>query len=478
MKEVLKKIDDYVYIIEKGTFEGQRVPVVFYLSDVLYEKLEDDAIKQAVNASTLPGVQKAIYVMPDVHVGYGFPVGGVMATDVETGIISPGSVGYDINCGVRLIATNLDAERIEKVIKPLMNEILNKIPAGVGSKSGIRLTKDQFRDLVIKGARWAIEMGFGPEEDLEHIESFGALKDADPDVISPHAYERGANELGTVGSGNHFVEVQKVEEIYDEEIAEKMGIWKNQVVITVHSGSRGFGHQICVDYLKIAKNTLSKYGITLPDMQLACMPFKSQEGQDYFKAMCGGANYAFANRQILGFRTADTIRKYLGISWEELGYRLIYDHAHNIAKVEEHRIGNITKRVVVHRKGATRSFPPKHPEVPPAYRETGQPIIIPGDMGRASFLLVGREDSMEKSFGTACHGAGRLMSRRKAKEFVKEQGLERVIKDMVVVARGKGTIMEEIPQAYKDVTEVVRVVEEVGIATIVAKLKPLGTLKG
>ncbi len=478
MKEVLKKIDDYVYIVEKGTFEGQRVPVVFYLSDVLYEKLEDDAIKQAVNASTLPGVQKAIYVMPDVHVGYGFPVGGVMATDVETGIISPGSVGYDINCGVRLIVTNLDAERIEKVIKPLMNEILKKIPAGVGSKSGIRLTKDQFRDLVIKGARWAIEMGFGPEEDLEHIESFGALKDADPDVISPHAYERGANELGTVGSGNHFVEVQKVEEIYDEEIAEKMGIWKNQVVITVHSGSRGFGHQICVDYLKIAKNTLSKYGITLPDMQLACMPFKSQEGQDYFKAMCGGANYAFANRQILGFRTADTIRKYLGISWEEFGYRLIYDHAHNIAKVEEHRIGNITKRVVVHRKGATRSFPPKHPEVPPAYRETGQPIIIPGDMGRASFLLVGRKDSMEKSFGTACHGAGRLMSRRKAKEFVKEQGLEKVIKDMVVVARGKGTIMEEIPQAYKDVTEVVRVVEEVGIATIVAKLKPLGTLKG
>ncbi len=478
MKEVLRKVDEYVYIIEEGTFEGQKVPVVFYLSDALYEKLEDDAIKQAVNASTLPGVQKAIYVMPDVHVGYGFPVGGVMATDVETGIISPGSVGYDINCGVRLIATNLEAERIEGVIKPLMNEILNKIPAGVGSKSGIRLTKDQFKDLVIKGARWAIEMGFGPEEDLEHIESFGALKYADPDVISPHAYERGANELGTVGSGNHFVEVQKVEEIYDEEIAEKMGIWENQVVITVHSGSRGFGHQICVDYLKIAKNSLNKYGITLPDMQLACMPFKSPEGQDYFKAMCGGANYAFANRQILGFRTADTIRKYLGISWEDFGYRLIYDHAHNIAKVEEHRVGNITKRVVVHRKGATRSFPPKHPEVPPAYRETGQPIIIPGDMGRASFLLVGREDSMEKSFGTACHGAGRLMSRRKAKEFVKEQGLERVIKDMVVVARGKGTIMEEIPQAYKDVTEVVRVVEEVGIATIVAKLKPLGTLKG
>jgi len=478
VKESLKRIDEYTYVIEKGTFEGQKVSVVFYLSDALYEKLEDEAIKQAVNASTLPGVQKAIYVMPDVHVGYGFPVGGVMATDTETGVISPGSVGYDINCGVRLIATNLDSNRIEKVIKQLMNEILNKIPAGVGSKSGIKLTKNQLKEVVIKGARWATEMGFGPEEDIEHIESFGRLADADPDVISDHAYERGAGELGTVGSGNHFVEIQKVEKVYDTEIAEKIGIWENQVVITVHSGSRGFGHQICVDYLKIAKNVLNKYKISLPDIQLACMPFKSEEGQDYFRAMCGGANYAFANRQILGFRTADTIRKFLNISWEDLGYRLIYDHAHNIAKIEEHRIGNITKRVVVHRKGATRSFPPGHPEVPPAYRETGQPIIIPGDMGRASFLLVGRSDSMEKSFGTACHGAGRLMSRRKAKEFVKEQGLEKVIKDMVVVARGKGTIMEEIPQAYKDVTEVVRVVEEVGIATIVAKLKPLGTLKG
>ncbi len=477
-KETLKKTEECVYVIEENTFEGQRVPIVFYLSDELYERLEDDAVKQAVNASTLPGVQKAIYIMPDVHVGYGFPVGGVMATADDTGIISPGSVGYDINCGVRLIATNLDRKPVEDNIKQIMNEFLNKIPAGVGSKSNIKLTKDQFESLVYKGARWAVEMGFGTEEDLEHIESFGVLKDADPSKVSGFAYERGANELGTVGSGNHFVEIQTVEEIYDEEIAEKLGIWKDQVLIMVHSGSRGFGHQICVDYLKVAKDSIKKYGISLPDMQLACMPFNSPEGQDYFKAMCAGANYAFANRQILGFRAADTLRKYLGLSWEAFGYRLIYDHAHNIAKIEEHKVGNILRRVVVHRKGATRAFPPKHPEVPPAYREIGQPVIIPGDMGRASFLLVGQKDSMDMSFGTACHGAGRLMSRRKAKEFVREKGFENVLKDMVVVARGKGTIMEEIPHAYKDVTEVVRVVEEIGIAKIVAKLKPLGTLKG
>ncbi len=478
LKDALKKFEENVYVIEEGTFEGQKVPVIFYLSESLFEKLEEEAVRQAINASTLPGVQKAIYVMPDVHVGYGFPVGGVMATSSENGVISPGSVGYDINCGVRLIATNLERKKVEEKIKPLMNEILNKIPAGVGSRSGIKLAKGQFEELISKGAKWAIEMGFGTEGDLDHIESFGVLKEADPSVVSEVAYERGSSELGTVGSGNHFVEIQTVEEIYEEEIAEKLGIWKDQIMVMVHSGSRGFGHQICVDYLKIAKDSLSEYGIDLPDIQLACVPFQSKEGQNYFKAMCSAANYAFANRQILGFKTVDTIRKYLKISWEEMGYRLIYDHAHNIAKVEEHSVGTLRRKVIVHRKGATRAFPPKHPEVPPAYREVGQPVIIPGDMGRASFLLVGQSDSMNKSFGSACHGAGRLMSRRKAKEFVKEQGLEKVIKDMVVVARGKGTIMEEIPQAYKDVTEVVRVVEEVGIARVVARLKPLGTLKG
>ncbi len=477
-KDALRQVDECVYVIEKDTFEGQKVPVILYLSDSLFERLEEDAIKQAVNASTLPGVQKAIYIMPDVHVGYGFPVGGVMATASENGVISPGSVGYDINCGVRLIATAVDRKVIDDHMKSIMNEILNKIPAGVGSRSSIRLTKDQFEELIYKGAKWAVDMGFGTEEDINHIENFGVLNLADASAVSEFAYQRGSAELGTVGSGNHFVEIQTVEEIYDENIANKLGIWKDQILIMVHSGSRGFGHQICVDYLKIAKDSLNKYGIELPDLQLACMPFSSKEGQDYFKAMCAGANYAFANRQILGFKTADILRKYLKLSWEEFGYKLIYDHAHNIAKLEKHEVDNVKRDVVVHRKGATRAFPPYHPEIPPAYREIGQPVIIPGDMGRASFLLMGQSDSMDKSFGTACHGAGRLMSRKKAKEFVREHGLDKVIKDMVVVARGKGTIMEEIPQAYKDVTEVVRVVEEVGIAKAIAKLKPLGTLKG
>ena len=478
LKEKLIRKGKYVWELPKGTVKGQRVPVIIYISDLLFNQIEEDALRQAANAATLKGVENAIYVMPDVHVGYGFPVGGVMATNTEEGIISPGSVGYDINCGVRLIATNLRATDIAPKIKQIMNEILRNVPAGVGSTSEIKLSKSQMKEVLVKGAKWAVEYGFGFPEDLQHIESFGAIPNADPDKASREAYERGSDELGTVGSGNHFVEVQVIEEVYDEEIAKKMGLWEGQVMIMVHSGSRGFGHQVCTDYLRIALKARSKYKIDLPDPQLACVPFKSPEGQDYFKAMNAAANYAFANRQILGFKTANTIRKFLGISWEEFGYRLIYDHAHNIAKVEKHKVNGEEKEVVVHRKGATRAFPPYNSEVPPAYRDIGQPVIIPGDMGRASYLLVGQQKSMEMSFGTACHGAGRVMSRRKAKEFARHKGLEKILSGLVVVARGKGTVMEEIPQAYKDVSEVVRVIHELGIAKMVVKLKPIGTLKG
>jgi len=479
LKEELVEVEPYVYKLKENTVQGQKVPVYFYLSDRLFEILEEDAIRQAANAATLPGVKKAIYVMPDVHVGYGFPVGGVMATDPkEGGIISPGSVGYDINCGVRLIATNLTADKVYPVRKELMEEILKAVPAGVGSTGKIKLTRSQMEEVAVKGAKWAVEHGFGFEEDLEHIESFGALPNADPSKVSKEAYERGSDELGTVGSGNHFVEIQTIDEIYDEEVAEQLGLSLGQVCIMVHSGSRGFGHQVCVDYLKVAKDALKKYGIDIPDMQLACMPFNSPEGQNYFKAMNSAANYAFANRQILGFLTADTIRRFFGLSWDELGYRLIYDLAHNIAKIEEHKVDGKVLRLVVHRKGATRAFPPFNPEVPPAYRKVGQPVIIPGDVGRYSFLLVGQNKSMDVSFGTACHGAGRLMSRTKAKEFVRKEGLEKVLKGLVVVARGKGTVAEEIPQAYKDVSEVVKVVDALGIAKLVLRLRPLGTLKG
>ncbi len=478
LKELLVKKSPYIYELPQNSLQGQKVPVYFYLSDDLYQLLEEDAIKQAANAATLPGVVGAIYVMPDVHVGYGFPVGGVMATDLEEGIISPGSIGYDINCGVRLIATNVSSKDIESRIKELMQEILKNVPAGVGSSGKIKLSKSELKEVVTKGASWAIDRGFGFKEDLEHIENMGRLENADPEKVSDFAYERGSDELGTVGSGNHFVEIQKVDEIYDEDVAKALGLHLGQVTIMVHSGSRGFGHQVCVDYLVVAKSALKKYNIEIPDMQLACMPFKSPEGQAYFKAMNCAANYAFANRQILGFLTADTLRKFLGLSWDSLGYRLIYDLAHNIGKIETHQVNGKQIKVLVHRKGATRAFPPYSPDIPPAYRNIGQPVLIPGDIGRYSFVLVGTPESMKKSFGTACHGAGRVMSRTKAKEYVRSVGLEKVLKDITVVARGKSTVMEEIPQAYKDVTEVVRVVHELGIAKLVARLKPLGTLKG
>ncbi|MEN3028233.1 MAG: RtcB family protein [Aquificaceae bacterium] len=478
LKDSLVKISDYVYQLPEGTLQGQKVPVYFYLSQKLFELLEEEAIRQAGNAGTLPGVEKAIYIMPDVHVGYGFPVGGVMATDPEEGIISPGSIGYDINCGVRLIATNLTVERVQPIRRELMQEILKKVPAGVGSTGRLKLSKEELSQVALKGARWAVERGFGFEEDLLHIESGGALPNADPSKVSDFAFQRGSDELGTVGSGNHFVEVQYVDEVYDEEVAEKIGLRVGQVTLMVHSGSRGFGHQVCVDYLKTAKDTLKKYSIDIPDMQLACMPFNSPEGQDYFMAMNSAANYAFANRQILGFLTADTVRSFLGLSWEEFGYRLIYDLAHNIGKLEEHKVDGKRKKLLVHRKGATRAFPPQNPDVPLLYRDIGQPVLIPGDVGRYSFLLVGRERSMEMSFGSACHGAGRLMSRTKAKEYVRKEGLEKVLGDLVVVARGKGTVAEEIPQAYKDVSEVAMVVDALGIAELVARFKPLGTLKG
>ncbi len=478
LKENLIKLSNFIYQLPKETLKGQRVPVYFYLSDKLLGLLEEDAIRQAGNAATLPGVEKAIYVMPDVHVGYGFPVGGVMATDIEEGIISPGSIGYDINCGVRLIATNLSVDKVQPVRRELMQEILKNVPAGVGSTGRLKLSKGELSEVAIRGARWAIEKGFGFEEDLLRIESGGALPNADPSKVSDFAFQRGSEELGTVGSGNHFVEVQYVDEVYDEEIAQKLGLSVGQVAIMVHSGSRGFGHQVCVDYLKTAREALKKYQIDIPDMQLACMPFSSPEGQDYFKAMNSAANYAFANRQILGYLTADTVRRFFGLSWEELGYRLVYDLAHNIGKVEEHKVDGKKKKLFVHRKGATRAFPPYNPDIPPNYRDIGQPVLLPGDVGRYSFLLVGQEGSMSMSFGSACHGAGRLMSRTKAKEFVKKEGLEKVLGGLVVVARGKGTVAEEIPQAYKDVSEVAYVVHSLGIAKLVARLKPIGTLKG
>ncbi|NPB06772.1 MAG: RtcB family protein [Aquificae bacterium] len=479
LKERLIRKERFVWELPVGSVEGQKVPAVFYLSEELFEGLEEEAVRQAANAATLPGVTKAIYVMPDVHVGYGFPVGGVMATDAEgEGVVSPGAIGYDINCGVRLIATNLRAYEIAPKVEGIMQAVFKEVPAGVGSTGSIKLPRSRMKEVLIKGAAWAVEEGFGRPEDLTHVESYGSLPNADPDAVSREAYERGSDELGTVGSGNHFVELQAVEEVYDEEAARAFGIEKQQVLIMVHSGSRGLGHQVCTDYLKLVLKSAPKYGIRLPDPQLACVPFNSEEGRRYFRAMNAAANYAFANRQILGYKAAQAVAKHLGLSLEELGYRVIYDHAHNIGKLEKYRVNGKEKTLLVHRKGATRAFPPGHPELPPDYRRVGQPVIIPGDMGRASYLLVGRPGAVERSFGTACHGAGRVMSRRQAKRYAREVGPEKILKDLVVVARGRSTVLEEIPQAYKDVSEVVRVIEELGIAKAVARLRPLGTLKG
>jgi tRNA-splicing ligase RtcB len=385
------------------------------------------------------------------------------------------------NCGVRLIATNLQSKDIKKHLDSIMRALLLNVPAGVGSTSKIKLSKSKMKEVLRLGAKWAVSRGYGKKEDLEHIESYGQLPFADPEAVSNEAYERGSDELGTVGSGNHFVEIQEVEEIYEPEIAKLLGFYKGQVMIMVHSGSRGLGHQVATDYIKVALKASQKYRIDLPDAELACMPLNSPEGQKYWGAMNAAANYAFANRQILGWQSASTLAKVLGKTIDDIGYRVIYDHAHNIGKLEAHKVGGKEKTVLVHRKGATRAFPPNHPEVPPAYRDFGQPVIIPGDMGRYSYLLVGQPASMEKSFGTSCHGAGRVMSRAKAKKYVKSLGgVESYIKQrgLKVVARGKGTIMEEIPEAYKDVSEVIKVVAGEGIAKPILRLKPLGTLKG
>jgi len=385
------------------------------------------------------------------------------------------------NCGVRLIATDLESRDIKKHLDSIMRALLMNVPAGVGSTSKIKLSKSKMKEVLRLGAKWAVSRGWGKKEDLEHIESFGQLPFADSEAVSNEAYERGSDELGTVGSGNHFVEVQEVEEIYDQKLAKELGFFKGQVMVMVHSGSRGLGHQVATDYIKVALKASQKYRINLPDPELACMPLNSPEGQRYWGAMNAAANYAFANRQILGWVATSSVAKVLGTNIDGIGYRVVYDHAHNIGKLEAHKTPKGERTVLVHRKGATRAFPPGHPEVPPAYRPYGQPVIIPGDMGRYSYLLVGQPASMEKSWGTSCHGAGRVMSRAKAKKYVKSLGgVDSYIKQkgLRVVARGKGTIMEEIPEAYKDVSEVIKVVAGVGIAKPVLRLKPLGTLKG
>lgn len=458
-----------------------RVPGIIFATRELLPKIkEDQSPRQVANVAHLPGILKASMAMPDVHWGYGFPIGGVAATSLSDGVISPGGVGYDINCGCRLLRTSLHQRDVSPRIKDLVEALFQNIPCGVGCSGAIRLTEEKEREVLRQGARWAVENGFGESSDLEKTEDRGCMGEADPSAVSPRALERGRAQLGTLGSGNHFLEVQVVEEVYDARAAAAFEIEPGGVTVMIHSGSRGLGYQICDDYLRVMNQAVRKYRISLPDRQLACAPLESEESKRYYRAMSCAANYAWANRQCLMHWTRKTFEKTLGIGPRDLGMRLVYDVCHNIAKIEEHEVDGRPQRVCVHRKGATRAFPAGHPDLPWAYRNVGQPVLIPGDMGTNSYVLVGSEGAMTETFGSTCHGAGRVKSRGEA---VRTYQLKSLLKDLSdrgvrVMAKGKKTLLEEAPGAYKDVGDVVDVVERAGICRRVAKLRPLGVIKG
>jgi len=458
-----------------------KVPVIIYADDQLLEKMMTDrTIKQAVNVSTIPGILQNVVVLPDGHEGYGFPVGGVAAMDAEEGMISPGGVGYDINCGVRLLRTNLKEQDVRPKLKELVNDLFNSIPSGVGSKGAIRLSNSQLDEVLVKGVQWAVDNGYGTKNDAEVCEENGHMDKADPNKVSDRARKRGAPQLGSLGSGNHFLEIQKVAEIHDEEAAKRMGIEQGQVTILTHCGSRGFGHQICSDYLRISEQALKKYNISLPDRELACVPNSSEEGESYRKAMFAALNFAWSNRQMITHWTRKSFERVFKQSEADLEMNLVYDVSHNIAKVEKHTIDGKQRSVVVHRKGATRAFPANKEEVPKKYRDLGQPVFIPGSMGTGSWILLGQPNSMNLTFGSTAHGAGRTMSRTKARQNYTESQVKKFLSDkgIEVKALTRDGIVEETPQAYKDVDSIVNVSHELGIATKVAKLVPIGVIKG
>jgi tRNA-splicing ligase RtcB len=478
--EKLRRIDDTKIEIPQDYKQGMRVKGIIYVDTLLEKELEPQSIEQIANVATLPGVVKSSMAMPDVHTGYGFSIGGVAAFRLKDGIVSPGGVGYDINCGVRLLKSNLQKNEVIPKIKDLVTLLYNEIPSGVGSKGKIRLRSEDERRLIRKGARWAVEQGFGDADDLEKTESGGCLEGAESSIISNKAYERGKAQQGTLGSGNHFLEVQYVDEIYDERAADSIGLFHDQITVMIHTGSRGFGHQVCTDFLQVMGKAANKYKIVLPDRELACAPFESSEAQDYLAAMRAAANYAWANRQCIMHWTRETFTNVFRISPKKLGMELIYDVAHNIAKVEEHVVDGEKMKLIVHRKGATRAFPPGHQELPEIYRDIGQPVLIPGDMGRVSFVLLGTEKAMEETFGSTCHGAGRVMSRHQAIKKAKGRAIWREMEDkgIIVRAAGRGTLAEEMSEAYKDISNVVDVVHNAGISKKVARLRPIGVIKG
>lgn len=442
---------------------------------------KEQALEQVRNVATLPGIVGPSLAMPDIHWGYGFPIGGVAAFDAEQGVVSPGGVGYDINCGVRLLRSELEVQEVRPRLDQLADVLFRNVPSGVGShRRDLKLSVAEERKVLQEGARWVVKQGMGSEQDLEHIEEGGRIQGADPELLSARALERGRDQLGTLGSGNHFLEVQMVEEIREPELAQVLGLFPGQVTVTIHTGSRGLGYQVCDDYLRVMLRAAAKYGIKLPDRQLCCAPLDSPEGRQYLAAMACAANFAFANRQLITAWVRESFEQVLGRSAEALHLSVIYDVCHNIAKYEQHVVEGRRRRLCVHRKGATRAFPPGHPDIPEIYRAIGQPVLIPGDMGRYSYVLVGTAAGFDETFGSTCHGAGRVLSRHAAKKLARGRRIEEELaaRGIVLRAAGRGTVAEEISEAYKDVMEVVEVVQQAGIGRIVARLRPLAVVKG
>lgn len=466
-----KRIGKYLYEIPKSFRADMKVPARFYSGPAFLEKLlEERALEQLVNTATLKGAYKYVMAMPDIHEGYGFPIGGVVAVDKKTGLISPGGVGYDINCGVRLLKTGITEEELAPKKRDVLEEIFNTVPAGLRGKSLVRVFLEELDRFLEGGAAYAVERGFGTRDDLERIEENGRLKTADVRKVSDRAKKRGKDQLGTLGSGNHFLEVQKAVKIFDQDVAEKLRIRRGEVFVMIHTGSRGLGHQVASDYIEIMREAMKKYNIKVPDPELVSAPFTSQEGRDYFGAMSAAANFAWANRQIIMEMTRRAFDKVLGIPKEQVS--LIYDLAHNIAKVE----GNL----VVHRKGATRAFGPGNPNIPQFYRNIGQPVIIPGSMGTSSFLMLGTRKAEEETFGSTAHGAGRVLSRHKAKREVRGEELREELEreGIAIFSRSNVGLAEEAPIAYKNIEEVVNITAETGVARKVVQLRPLGVVKG
>lgn len=482
MSITLEQIDSYRWRIPRSYQAGMRVDGIVYANEALLKQARNDqALQQVANVAHLPGIVKHSLAMPDLHWGYGFVIGGVAATDpAQDGVVSPGGIGYDINCGVRLMRTNLSAQQLEGKTKALIGKLFDNIPCGVGRGGRIRLTVKEEKELIEQGAKWSIDRGYGSPTDLKFTEAAGLLDQADAYAASGRALQRGQNQLGTLGSGNHFLEIQVVTRVFYPEAAEVMGLWPGQICVMIHTGSRGFGHQVCDEHVKTWVKVAQKYGIDLPDRQLAAAPINSPEGQDYITAMACGANYAWNNRQCIMHWTRQTFTDFFDTSSDELGLELIYDVAHNIGKFERHQVDSQEKELFVHRKGATRAFPAHHPEIPDQYAEVGQPVLIPGDMGTASYVLVGSPNAMTQTWGTTCHGAGRVLSRRKALELTKGRTIQRDLEDQGIFVRsaGRNTLREEVPEAYKDVDQVVEVVDGAGLSRRVVQLKPIGVIKG